>query len=74
MSFSTSTNRGRTMRMILSISYQRPDLDPCRPAPLPAGDMSWQGEPAGDEIHSIELMSRHFLYVAVELHARVSFG
>ena len=38
--FSASTQRGRTSSMIRSISNQRPDREPSRPAPLPAHEMS----------------------------------
>ena len=43
--FSTMTNRGRNSRRILAYSAHSPDCSPSMPAPLPAGDMSWQGNP-----------------------------
>src|SRR5690606_31894658 len=43
--FSTQTKRGRTSRMILLNSLQRPERDPVIPAPFPAALMSWHGNP-----------------------------
>ncbi len=43
--FSTKTKRGRTSHTIRNISRQRPERAPSIPAPLPASDKSWQGNP-----------------------------
>lgn len=43
--FSAKTKRGRTSPMIRAYSFQRPLRSPVIPAPLPAAEMSWQGNP-----------------------------
>src|SRR5690606_37235731 len=43
--FSTHANRGRTSPMIRAISVHIPDLSPSIPAPVPAVEISWQGNP-----------------------------
>ena len=43
--FSTNANLGRTSQMMRANSFQSPDLSPVIPAPAPADDMSWQGNP-----------------------------